>query len=351
MEIREAYQQLNSSFKRTLVYHIGIDAGFFTEYTYMIHAMLYCLTHQIQFKLYSSDANFKYDKGWTDYFQPFCEEIKDSFHHKYNLHAIPSWFKIIARSWEEKRSDLLKWKLKVSICHVIGSLIAWFKYGKRTYLNQHVRFNSNQQFYIPQLDIKGDYLHAFNKMVDITWHLNKEVEEEGNRLMQNLNLPEKYAGCQIRGGDKITEVNLYSTEFIASKLRDLPDKDIFVLTDDYRLFEEMQTNPLSNIQYYTLCAPDEKGYINKNFTETEGNAKRKQMFRFLISIQILLHAQIFVGSITTGPSLFLIKRLYPHIYPIDYSLERIKEILTLPIAKRGEMAERYLKHSYKHRNL
>ena len=86
MEIREAYQQLNSSFKRTLVYHIGIDAGFFTEYTYMIHAMLYCLTHQIQFKLYSSDANFKYDKGWTDYFQPFCNWI-DSYMW---FHMLPS---------------------------------------------------------------------------------------------------------------------------------------------------------------------------------------------------------------------------------------------------------------------
>lgn len=47
------YRLLNSSFRKTMIFHLGIDAGFFTEYTYMLHAMLYCLQHKIQFKLYS----------------------------------------------------------------------------------------------------------------------------------------------------------------------------------------------------------------------------------------------------------------------------------------------------------
>ena len=37
------YRLLNSSFRKTMIFHLGIDAGFFTEYTYMLHAMLYCL--------------------------------------------------------------------------------------------------------------------------------------------------------------------------------------------------------------------------------------------------------------------------------------------------------------------
>ena len=53
-----------------MIYHIGIDAGFFTEYTYMLHAMLYCLQHKIQFKLYSDDANFGWEKGWEELFSP-----------------------------------------------------------------------------------------------------------------------------------------------------------------------------------------------------------------------------------------------------------------------------------------
>ena len=67
-----------------MIFHLGIDAGFFTEYTYMLHAMLYCLQHKIQFKLYSDDANFGWEKGWTDCFVPFCEEVHEAFHHTYN---------------------------------------------------------------------------------------------------------------------------------------------------------------------------------------------------------------------------------------------------------------------------
>ena len=47
-DLATKYRLLNSSFKKTMIYHIGIDAGFFTEYTYMLHAMLYCLQHKIR---------------------------------------------------------------------------------------------------------------------------------------------------------------------------------------------------------------------------------------------------------------------------------------------------------------
>ena len=60
-----------------MIFHLGIDAGFFTEYTYMLHAMLYCLQHKIQFKLYSDDANF----GWEKHLQhpppAFVESIDE----------------------------------------------------------------------------------------------------------------------------------------------------------------------------------------------------------------------------------------------------------------------------------
>lgn len=90
-DLATKYRLLNSSFKKTMVYHIGIDAGFFTEYTYMLHAMLYCLQHKIQFKLYSDDANFGWEKGWEDCFAPFCEQVHEPFHHTYNTHRLPSW--------------------------------------------------------------------------------------------------------------------------------------------------------------------------------------------------------------------------------------------------------------------
>ena len=37
------YQKINNSFRKRLIYHSGIDCGFFVELNYMLNAMLYCL--------------------------------------------------------------------------------------------------------------------------------------------------------------------------------------------------------------------------------------------------------------------------------------------------------------------
>ena len=65
-DLATRYHLLNSSFKKTMIYHIGIDAGFFTEYTYMLHAMLYCLQHKICLLYTSDDADdTKYSSSFT----------------------------------------------------------------------------------------------------------------------------------------------------------------------------------------------------------------------------------------------------------------------------------------------
>ena len=158
-DLATRYHLLNSSFKKTMIYHIGIDAGFFTEYTYMLHAMLYCLQHKIQFKLYSDDANFGWEKGWEDCFAPFCEQVHEPFHHTYNTHRLPSW-QALMKDKKLPKTKLLKWKLKVTCKNIIGKALAFFTYGKPVRLNFQVTFNPNQHFHIPELGIDGDYLHT-----------------------------------------------------------------------------------------------------------------------------------------------------------------------------------------------
>ena len=65
-----SYRKVNEAFRRRMVYHVGVDCGFFVEMNYMVDAMLYCLAHRIRFQLYSDDANFGTGKGWTEYFLP-----------------------------------------------------------------------------------------------------------------------------------------------------------------------------------------------------------------------------------------------------------------------------------------
>ena len=176
-DLATRYHLLNSSFKKTMIYHIGIDAGFFTEYTYMLHAMLYCLQHKIQFKLYSDDANFGWEKGWEDCFAPFCEQVHEPFHHTYNTHRLPSW-QALMKDKKLPKTKLLKWKLKVTCKNIIGKALAFFTYGKPVRLNFQVTFNPNQHFHIPELGIDGDYLHTFQKLTEITWKLNDTTAQE-----------------------------------------------------------------------------------------------------------------------------------------------------------------------------
>lgn len=76
MKTEEQYLQLNQHTKKTLIFHLGHSAGFYSEINNMVFAIIYCIQHNICFKLYSSDANFREKDGWDDYFNPFCKEIR-----------------------------------------------------------------------------------------------------------------------------------------------------------------------------------------------------------------------------------------------------------------------------------
>ncbi|MBQ8223762.1 MAG: hypothetical protein IJZ86_00145 [Bacteroides sp.] len=339
-ELIQRYKSLNESFKPILIYHLGIDAGFFAEYTYMLHAMLYCLQQKIQFRLYSADANFRCNRGWSDYFLPFCPEVCDEFHHTYNMHRLPSWGKLL----QDRNGKLLRWKLKCTYLNWVGDYLAWRRYGKRVRLNHHVRFDINAHFSIPELEIDGDYLHAFRKMADITWQLNPDTRQAGDCLCQTLRLPEQYVGCQVRGGDKITETELLSPEYYLHLIREKStEQHVFVLTDDIRLFHSLQTLA-PELHWYTLCSPQEQGYVNSSFSQEQGEKKKQQMVRFLTSMQLLMQSSLFVGSVTTGPSLFLLKWFHPHHCPADCLPEQFPQIARLPVAGRSEAAGKYLQN-------
>jgi hypothetical protein len=339
---RSNYDTVNKSFEDTLIYHLGVDAGFFTEYMYMLNAMMYCLHHRLQFRLYSADANFGVERGWTDYFAPFCPEDQEELHSIYNRHALPTWRQLIHRNPGRSPLGLLGWKMKVEAQSLVGHLKARQYYHRRIRLNQDVHFRFDEAYPVAELGMDSNYLTNFKKMANLTWHFNAEVEEAARLIISELQLPEDYLGCQLRGGDKSTEVDLTSPDALAEALRRLPHHDhVFVLTDDYRLYEALVARH-PDIHWYTLCTPQEQGYVNKVFTATSPLLKRRQMVRFLTSVRILMNARHFVGSICPGPSLFLLKYLWPNATPLDCARQDFPRAITLPVRERGEMAGKFL---------
>lgn len=65
---------------KRIIFHIGHSAGFYSEFNNMILCLIYCKHNDIEFKLYSRDANFKIQKGWKDFFLPFCTESFNPIH-------------------------------------------------------------------------------------------------------------------------------------------------------------------------------------------------------------------------------------------------------------------------------
>ncbi|MEG1659458.1 MAG: hypothetical protein RR304_02650, partial [Bacteroides sp.] len=187
------YQELNRSFRNELVFHIGATSGFYSELNNMILAMVYCLQGRIRFTLYSEDANFKFKKGWNDYFLPFCEEVEGSFHHEYNLRDEDPMF--VMRSFF-KRTRYVLFRLM----------------HRHTYLTHDVFLNirsvsfQRALFSFPELGVENtDLRSAAYDIVKMIYRFQPECAHEILSMAASLQLPDAYVGFHIRGGDKITE--------------------------------------------------------------------------------------------------------------------------------------------------
>lgn len=338
-----SYRKVNESFRRRLVCHIGIDSGFFVEMNYMVNAMLYCLAHRIQFQLYSDDANFGTGVGWQEYFLPFCKEVHESFHRKYNFHRLPSWQHIIKQCCCQKSVKPFVWKVKKSVTTVVGRLVALGVYKERVLFAQDVPRRTEQWYNVPELGIDADYTGAFALVAQMVWQLRPDIRRQEEIYQMKWSLPSVFFGVQIRGGDKITEARLIDGKTIIQSLG-LHDRDcLFILTDDYRQFVKAKED-FPRLRLLTLCQEDEMGYYHLQFCQEDSRSKKNAIVRLIISVDLLLSCKAFVGSITTGPSVFVMKLRHhdSRVQAIDCSKNELPSALQLPIHARSIISGRNL---------
>lgn len=335
----QIYQDYNESLRQPLVWHTGVDAGFFAEYSAMLNAMLYCLDRGYQFRLYSADANYGYADGWTDYFLPFCPAETADWHHRYNIYGVASWAELRRRG---TLRAMALWKSKLAVRHVVGHARAWLQYGRHVRLSDSVKWLTDGTYTLPGLMDHATVNEAFIALDSVAWRFNPATQAEVDYLARTLNLPRDYAALQIRGGDKVTETALLPPERYARMVERLvPGGHVLVLTDDYTLFERLQ-QMVPTVTWHTLCDPAERGYVNAAFTHTAAADKRQRMTRFLATMQLCRCARCFIGSITTGPSLYLLRILGQRAVPIDCDADVLPTIFTRNIAERSRVATRYL---------
>jgi hypothetical protein len=299
------YQKLNDSYKKTLVFNIGTDAGFFSEYNNMILAMLYCLENKIRFTLFSKNANFAYKEGWNDYFLPFCEENKSRFHAKYN-HRYPRYI--------YKRERLFYFLYRILKYNNFLTFQLWDQMRDRNL--------ENKTYNIPELGINGDLRDACRILIKLTWRFNPNTQERINQLISSLQLPEKYIGFHIRSGDKLSEVKLLAPSIYIEKTKHLSDiRDAFVCTDNYQVIKELENQYAKEWDIYTLCEQGERGYFHVEFQNQTKEVKKESHEKLFASIEVLSRSVLFIGTYSSNPDMFLGMRM-PKDKVIGIDLEK-----------------------------
>ena len=295
------YQIINvRNSDKTFVFGLGIHAGFYSEINMMVLAIVYSLHFKIQFKLHSGNANFKLDKGWNDYFLPFCTEENNSLLDRYNQRYRINYktdFTKPRRMYRKLDYEIMLKYTKVKSGANFLTFDLWDEILNRKLEKLH--------YSIPELGIEGDLRHACNQVLRFIWQFNPKTESTINQIVDNLSLPEKYIGFQIRRGDKIEESNPISIEnYISEAASRSTIRNAFVLTDDYRVIEDLQTN-YPGWNFYTLCKETEKGYTHNEFYSQEKSLIYTGIVGLLANIEILRRSELFIGTFSTNPSMFL----------------------------------------------
>lgn len=330
--LRDKYRALNDSFGKTLVFHVGAEAGFFSEFNNMICMMLYCLEHGIRFTTYSRDANFARGRGLGEYFGPWAGEATEDFHRRYNFRYIYTFGKALSALAHGKvypMKSLLKRRVSVAIAGARGLK----RRGKFDYWTwelwrsmRHMVLDPSRHYHIPVLGIDGNLGHACSVLAEIVWQFNPETQEKISTLRTKANLPAQTdASLHIRGGDKFIEAAPQTIGTYLEKLGNVSGGrrigSLFLLTDDYRIYEELRLK-CPGVEVCTLCGTDERGYFHGTFSQGGNDRIIEAHLRLFASVEQIRRSEAFVGTFSSNPGIF-IGMLMENSCGVDYDTWRM----------------------------
>jgi hypothetical protein len=138
------------------------------------------------------------------------------------------------------------------------------------------------------------------------WQPQSEVKQQIADAKIRLSLPNVYSGVQIRGGDKAQEARLITGKRLIEALLPQDGDCIFALADNYLQLDIVRSE-FPHLHILSLCQPHESGYYHQAFNHLTPQEKKESIIRLLTSVDILLRSRAFIGTITSGPSIFIMK--------------------------------------------
>lgn len=277
------YNEVNNSFRKKLIFHVGTGEGFYSEINGMLTAMLYCYVHKIKFILYADDATFAGGNGWNEFFVPFCPQSHDELNHKYNARSKGEGVKLYYRAGQ------MLLKIRNGVNYLTNDIFARACLGDYSKESTYARWT--------EFDIDGDIQTEFAKLRCVALQYNRNTAMEIKAKIRELNLPAHYYSVQFRGGDKTLEVmRSMDVDCVIERMKRLEARidNLFVFTDDFAYVEKIKERcPEWNI--YTLTKENEHGYNNSDFNRISWSLKRKEMIKLFAMTEICLHSDIHFG--------------------------------------------------------
>jgi hypothetical protein len=263
----------------------------------MLQGIVYCLQNDIQFQLYSKDANFATNHGWTDFFEPFCTEQTSPLHRTFNPRFPTPKFRFKLR---KAGAPIVK---KLCRCH-------YLTYEVWSGMNTN-RFDSSQ-ITIDALGRQASAIDIYREVAKMTWRLKASVQDKINAISQTLDLPQQYGAIHVRSGDKIKEANSFPLHAYIEKLKNLADvEDVFVLTDDYNNFKQL-VKDYPTLNFHTLEREHQSGYHHRVNKRRSTEEKQLDYLTFLAGIETAADAAANIGTFSSNVSTFLRLRMDDH---------------------------------------
>lgn len=292
------YRDLNNGFSKKLVFHFGVDSGFFSEYNNMLLAMLYCLKHRIKFVLYAEHTQFGLDNGWNDFFQPFPSVNTHRINKDYNLRPY-----IVEQSKEAKLQKLIKYK---------GIVTAYKTLYGIDYLTQDLWAHhrdpafAHEVFDVPALGLhRATLLEATELFIRHFWRYNERSAAVVAAFAASVPLPAQYVSLHVRAGDKTTEIQAFDfSEYMGRAAQFSANQQAFVLTDDYTVVEQLRLQ-YPAWAFHTLCEPTERGYFQGSFVRQDKAHKYRHHLRLFAELDLAAASTKFIGTYSSNVGMFM----------------------------------------------
>ena len=284
-----AYQRLNDSYDRRLLYYFGRGSGFGAEFVGLIKAMMLSLSRgcRLQLTRPRPPRGFAVSKGWPDYFLPVFTYVDLGALSVLNRASFPF----------DQRLPLLRFVAPLVLKAATGAEFFMFS----------MPFPLPARLQVKELGLDLDYHQACQALVSLVWRPLPDVATRIQEQRVDLGMPERYLAIHVRRGDKITEMPLVPLDRYVSHVVNHAGsiRDVYVASDDPSVPASIAALLPNDWRVWSRRNRDRNAYDQTAFNKRCIQARMDATITFMNELEVLRDASTFFGSETSNVAILV----------------------------------------------